>query len=137
MIALSTHAVFEGIAVGLVGELSDLWTYLIAIGLHKWAAAMSLGISMNKNFKDEKMTIYILLLIFSFATPLGISIGMLVSGSSELTEIIFSSLAGGTFVYIACSQVIVEEFSVNEYKWIKMIFFFLGACLITSLHFLE
>ena len=65
MIALSTHATFEGIAVGLVHDLSDLWTFVIAIGLHKWAAAMSLGISMNKNFKDEKSTIYILLLIFA------------------------------------------------------------------------
>lgn len=65
MIALSTHAVFEGIAVGVVDELSDLWTYVIAIGLHKWAAAMSLGISMSKNFQDEKKTIYLLLIIFS------------------------------------------------------------------------
>jgi len=54
-----------------------------------------------------------------------------------MLEIVFSSLAGGTFVYIACSEVIVEEFSVNEYKWIKMIVFILGAGLITSLHFLE
>lgn len=137
MIALSTHAVFEGIAVGLVKDLDSLWTYVIAISLHKWAAAMSLGISMSKNFKDETKTMYLLLLIFAFATPLGISIGMGVSGSSGLTDIIFSSLAGGTFVYIACSEVIVEEFSTPEYKWIKMIVFLLGAALITSLNFLE
>lgn len=137
MIALSTHSVFEGIAVGLVTELNDLWTYIIAICLHKWAAAMSLGISMSKNFKDEKKTMYILLSIFAFATPLGVFIGMMVSGSSELTDIIFSSLAGGTFVYIACSEVIVEEFSTPDYKWVKMIFFILGAALITSLNFIE
>jgi zinc transporter 1/2/3 len=137
MIALSTHAVFEGIAVGLVKETSDLWTYIIAIGLHKWAAAMSLGISMSKNFVDETRTMYVLLLIFSFATPIGISIGMIVSDGSELTDIIFSSLAAGTFVYIACSEVIVEEFSTPNYKWIKMLAFLLGAVLITCLNFLE
>lgn len=137
MIALSTHAVFEGIAVGLVKDLDDLWTYVIAISLHKWAAAMSLGISMSKNFKDETTTMYLLLLIFAFATPLGISIGMGVSGSSDLTDIIFSSLAGGTFVYIACSEVIVEEFSTPEFKWLKMCAFLLGAGLITSLNFIE
>jgi len=32
--------------------MPDLWTFIIAIGLHKWAAAMSLGVSMSKNFKD-------------------------------------------------------------------------------------
>jgi len=137
MIALSTHAVFEGIATGLVKELGSLWTYIIAIGLHKWAAAMSLGISMSKNFEDEIKTMYILLCIFAFATPLGISIGMAVSNSSELLEVVFSSIAAGTFVYIACSEVIVEEFSTPSYKWIKMFAFLLGAGLITSLHFIE
>mmetsp|Transcript_29522 Transcript_29522/g.33826 ORF Transcript_29522/g.33826 Transcript_29522/m.33826 type:complete len:139 (-) Transcript_29522:53-469(-) len=137
MIALSAHAIFEGIAVGIVGDLSDLWTYIIAITMHKWAAAMSLGISMSKNFKDGDKSIYLLLLIFAFATPLGIAIGMVFSGTSSLSDIIFSSLAGGTFVYIACSEVIVEEFSTPNYKWIKLIFFLLGAGLITSLHFIE
>lgn len=137
MIALSTHAIFEGIATGLASNLENLWTFVIAICLHKWAEAMSLGISMSKNFKDEKRTMYVLLAIFSFATPLGVIIGMLVSGSSELTDIIFSSLAGGSFIYISCSEVIVEEFSTPDYKWLKMIFFVLGAGMITSLNFLE
>ena len=138
MIALSSHAVFEGIAVGVVDELKDLWTYVIAIALHKWAEAMSLGISMSKNFKEEGNGLtYLLIGIFSLATPIGIGIGMLVSGSSALTSIIFFSIAGGSFIYIACSEVIVEEFSTPEYKWIKMFFFLLGAVLITCLNFIE
>lgn len=88
---------------------------------------MSLGISMSKNFKDENKTVYILLLIFSLATPLGVSIGMCFSGSSELTNIIFFSLTAGTFTYIACSEVIVEEFSTPDNKWFKMLFFLIGA----------
>lgn len=132
MIALSTHAMFEGIAVGLVPKLSDLWSYVIAITLHKWAAAMSLGISMSKNFKDETKIVYVLLMIFSCATPLGVLIGMIVGGNgSDLTDIIFSSLAAGTFVYIACSEVIVEEFSTPQYKWVKLLMFLAGATLIT------
>jgi zinc transporter ZupT len=81
--------------------------------------------------------IYILLGVFSFATPLGISIGMAVSGSSELVEIVFSSLAGGTFVYIACSEVVVEEFSVNKFKIVKILMFIFGAAIITCLGFIE
>mmetsp|Transcript_11707 Transcript_11707/g.13250 ORF Transcript_11707/g.13250 Transcript_11707/m.13250 type:complete len:383 (+) Transcript_11707:38-1186(+) len=137
MIALSTHSVFEGIATGLVSELGELWTYVIAISLHKWAAAMSLGISMSKNFKNETKTMYLCLFIFSLATPLGVGIGMAISTSSELLEIVFSSLAAGTFVYIACSEVIVEEFSIAKFKWFKMLAFVFGALLITSLNFLE
>lgn len=131
MIALSTHAIFEGIAVGVVEDTKNLWTFVIAISLHKWAEAMSLGISMSKNFKDDNKTIVILLLIFSMATPCGVGIGMLLSGSSPLIDIIFSSLAAGTFTYIACSEVIVEEFSTPEFKWVKMAMFVLGATVIT------
>ncbi|CAI2373214.1 unnamed protein product [Moneuplotes crassus] len=137
MIALSTHAVFEGIATGMVDDSHDIWTYIIAILLHKWAAAMSLGISMNKNFKDDKKIMYLLLFIFSFATPVGVGIGMGIANSNAITEIIFSSLAAGTFVYIACSEVIVEEFSIPKYKWIKMLAFLLGAALILCLGFIE
>ena len=137
MIALSTHAIFEGIAVGVVSDLKDFWTLAIAIAAHKWWEAMSLGISMSKNFKDENKTIYILLLIFSWATPLGVSIGMLVSGSSVLTNIIFFSLTAGTFTYIAWSEVIVEEFSTPDNKWFKMLFFLIGAGVILSLNFIE
>lgn len=127
MIALSTHAIFEGIAVGIIEKQQDLWTFVIAISMHKWAEAMCLGISMSKNFKDEIRTVYILVLIFSLATPFGIGIGMCIKGSSPLIDIIFSSLAGGTFTYIACSEVIVEEFAVPTFKWVKMIMFLLGA----------
>ena len=137
MLALSTHAVFEGIATGLAGDMPALWTYVIAIGLHKWAAAMSLGISMSKNFKDEVKTMYIILFVFAISTPLGVGIGMAVATESGLVEIIFNALAAGTFVYIGCSEVIVEEFSTPNYKWPKMLAFMLGAGLITSLNFLE
>eukprot|EP00345_Euplotes_harpa_P013210 CAMPEP_0168339656 /NCGR_PEP_ID=MMETSP0213-20121227/13590_1 /TAXON_ID=151035 /ORGANISM="Euplotes harpa, Strain FSP1.4" /LENGTH=90 /DNA_ID=CAMNT_0008345727 /DNA_START=201 /DNA_END=470 /DNA_ORIENTATION=- len=90
---------------------------------------------MSKNFKDENRTVYVLLLIFALATPIGVSIGMCVAGSSELTNIIFFSLTAGTFTYIACSEVIVEEFSTPEYKWFKMLFFLIGAGVILSLNF--
>ncbi|CAI2372605.1 unnamed protein product [Moneuplotes crassus] len=136
-IALSVHSVFEGIATGLIKETSDLWTFVIAIGAHKWAAAMSLGISMTKNFKNQTGTVYIVLTIFSLATPLGVLIGMIVATQSAIVDIIFSSLAAGTFVYIACSEVIVEEFSVPKYRWIKMFSFLIGASLIIVLGLLE
>jgi len=44
-------------------------------------------------------------------TPIGIIIGMFVEGSSKILELLFNSLAAGTFIYIGCSEVIIEEFS--------------------------
>jgi zinc transporter 1/2/3 len=70
LIALSTHSIFEGIAVGLQDDPTDIWSFFVAIGLHKWAAAMSLGISMNTNMENSQSTVSLLITIFAIATPL-------------------------------------------------------------------
>jgi len=80
LIALSTHAVFEGIALGLTPDLAASINIMLALLLHKSAASMSLGISISKNFADdanERLRGFILLLMFAFATPFGISLGLL------------------------------------------------------------
>ena len=70
-------------------------------------------------------------------SPLGIILGMVLEGSSDIVEIIFSCLSAGTFIYIACSEVIPEEFSIAQFKYMKLLFFILGIALITSLFFIE
>ena len=51
---------------------------MLALVLHKPAAAMSLGVSITKNFveKDEEKKGILLLTIFAVATPIGIMLGM-------------------------------------------------------------
>ena len=137
MIALSTHSVFEGIAVGLVTEWRNLWSFFIAILLPQWAAGLSLGISMSKNMKGRFGLVFWLLLIFSLATPLGVLIGILVSESSDMVSVVFDALAGGTFIYIAASEVVVEEFSTPDRKWLKLFMFLLGAGIITGVSQIE
>jgi len=44
--------------------------------------------------------------------PLGVSLGWILSDSGELMTGIFTSISAGTFVYIACMEVIVEEFAL-------------------------
>jgi zinc transporter ZupT len=68
---------------------------------------------------------------------LGVVIGILASSAGELVDVVMSSLAAGTFIYIACTEIIVEEFSVNGYRWMKFFFFLLGACIISSLSFIK
>ena len=53
VVALSMHAIFEGIALGLSDEISSTLNIMLALCLHKPAAAMSLGISITKNFTDK------------------------------------------------------------------------------------
>lgn len=78
-----------------------------------------------------------LVITFACATPLGIIFGIALGEAPLIVDVIFSCLAGGTFVYIACSEVIVEEFALPGNKWLKLLSFILGAGLITSLWFIK
>jgi len=98
---------------------------------------MSLGISLNKTFPNDFKKILVLVIIFACATPLGIILGIALGSAPPMVGIVFSCMAGGTFVYIACSEVIVEEFALPGHKWFKLLVFILGAGLITSLWFLD
>ena len=110
---------------------------VIAILIHKGAAGSSLGISLVKTFPDNFRLCRQLVGVFSVATPLGVLIGMAVAEAGDIYEVIFSSIAAGSFFYIACSEVIVEEFSVPGNRYWKLLAFLLGASIITLLWFLD
>ena len=135
IIALGAHALFEGIALGLMNTWSESLNMMIAIFIHKGAASMSLAISLKRSF-DEFSTLLKLMLLFSIFTPIGVSLGLLLSKTSEMIEIVFVSLSGGTFIYVACSEVIVEEFALPGKRWIKFAAFIIGGTIITLLWFI-
>ena len=49
MIALSVHAIFEGIALGLLAGLSETINLVISIIIHKAAEAVSISLAMQKS----------------------------------------------------------------------------------------
>ena len=77
--------------------------------IHKTAAAVSLGAAFARTGYTTKQ-ILIFLGIFAITTPIGIIIGMSIAETSPIVDVVFLSLSGGTFVYVACSEIIVNEF---------------------------
>jgi len=134
--ALSFHGLFEGIAMGLQSGYRDTSFLFIAIISHKWAEAFTLGISFSKA-QTDRVTFVRLILLFAFFTPVGIIIGAFLASSSKLVEAIFLALSTGTFLYVAASEVIVEEFAVTKYKYSKFICYLLGGILIAALAVIE
>ena len=49
MIALSVHAIFEGIALGLMKDLNSVINLILSILIHKFAESMSISIAMQKS----------------------------------------------------------------------------------------
>ena len=79
-----------------------------------------------------------MLFLFSAATPIGIVIGILLSSSGDaVTEGVCNALAMGTFLYIAASEIVVEEFSVSKHGVWKYIAFILGMTAIACLMLAE
>ena len=105
--------------------------------MHKGAAGMALGISMAKTFPDDKRFVTYMICLFAIFTPIGVGFGMLLKNTdSDMIELIFACLAAGSFLYIACSEVIVEEFSISDFRFLKLFFFVIGIAIISSLAFL-
>jgi len=137
MLALSIHACLEGIALGLLETKESTINLCIGIILHKIAASFSLAIELKIKYGDRHKIMGLILAVFAIATPLGVVIGLAAKNSSPLVDVIFSSLAAGTFVYIAATEIVNKEFSKPEHRWLKLLVFFIGAAIVTGLLFLE
>lgn len=139
MIGLSVHSLFEGVSLGLSTDTKSTFIMALAIFLHKGAAGMSLGISMQKTFGDQgRVFVTTLMIFFAFFTPIGIFFGAVIAaGEHPLLKIIFNCLAAGTFLYIACSEIIVEEFSTGGRKFMKLCIYLVGIGIIASLLLFE
>jgi zinc transporter 1/2/3 len=137
LIGLGTHAIFEGLALGISKKSSEVLLFALAIIMHKGAAGMSLGISMAQTFPGEDNFVIGMLLLFAIFTPAGVLLGIILGdANSDMLELVCACLAGGSFVYIACSEVIVEEFSISRYRFLKLFFFVIGIVIIASLVFI-
>ena len=136
LIALSVHGIFEGIALGVMNTIKECSILFSAIILHKWAAAFALGISFYKSGTETDLFIKMIIIFTSFG-PLGIIIGMIFSDAGNLIKGIMLRISVGTFIYVAASEVIVEEFSLSNKANIKFLWFLFGGLLTFILTFIE
>ena len=137
LIALGFHGFFEGLALGLQDEYQGTLFILIAIVAHKWAESLTLGISFVKA-NSPKNQIISMNLLFSLIGPLGVVAGIFLSNDGNpIVEGIFLGLSTGTFLYVACSEVIVEEFETPKLRYPKFFLFLIGGIFTAALSVIE
>ena len=136
VLALGVHSLFEGIAFGLITSVDEAGQLAAGIIIHKAAAAVSLGAAFARTGYSTNQ-ILLFLGIFAIIAPIGIVIGMSIAETSPVIDVVFLSLSGGTFVYVACSEILVNEFDKGDKQWLKMIMVFLGGLIITILWFFD
>ena len=137
VVAISFHAIFEGIAFGLLNEIETAWQLGIGIMLHEVTAAIALGTSLSKSgFTLKQMAI--LLSLFTLLTPTGIIIGMAINNAANaLVDVVFMAISIGTFLYVACGEVIVNEFQNGKNLWGKLIAMAVSGAITCLLWFIE
>jgi zinc transporter ZupT len=77
-----------------------------------------------------------LIIAFSFSTPIGMSIGVVLSEQNPIVGSILLAISSGTFIYVSCTEIIQHEFERGLRQWIQFIFVTLGGAFIIGLWFL-
>ncbi|KAL0281021.1 UNVERIFIED_CONTAM: hypothetical protein PYX00_002143 [Menopon gallinae] len=125
VLALSFHAVFEGLAVGLVSEVKDVWYLFLAIATHKFVISFCVGVDLLST-QTRMLLIVIYLATFAFVSPLGIGIGIALSedagssGNDPLT-LILQGMAGGTLLYVVFFEVLQREKANSQSGLLQLI----------------
>lgn len=137
LLALGFHGFFEGMALGIQSEINDTLSLFLAIAAHKWAASLTLGISFIKINIPIKQLI-IMISIFGLIGPFGIAFGLILSSeANDVVQGLFLGISVGTFIYIACTEVLVEEFENQNFKYLKFLMFMVGGIFTAGLALIE
>ncbi|KAL3276126.1 hypothetical protein HHI36_020845 [Cryptolaemus montrouzieri] len=138
VLALSFHAIFEGLAVGLESDKENVWYFFVAIATHKLVIAFCVGIELVSSGTKTVLTI-LYIGTFSIITPLGIGVGLLLTEGGEgldITSVVLQGMAAGTLLYVVFFEVLSRERN-NEHSGIcQLIAILLGFGVMASLQIL-
>ena len=118
VIALSVHSFMEGLGMASKNQKEELAAFLISLFAHKWIEAFALGASVMQAEFSKWMTFFVLL-AYSVLTPLGIVLGILLDAffktyyadsKVEVLEGVFNGAAVGSFMFVACVEMIPPQF---------------------------
>lgn len=113
IIALTVHAILEGLAVGLEDSTSQVLLMLAAIASHKLVVGFCLGTELSSSTQTTACQYFTAIVMFSFGSAFGIAIGLSITDLNERLPLllipILQALAGGTLLYITVSEVLPRE----------------------------
>jgi zinc transporter ZupT len=102
------HTLFEGIAIGVQDTLVGFLSTAVAIGFHKWADALSMGIHYRNKNTPPKIASK-LILGQAILNVVAICTGCLLSTGGEEVEAIFLSVSAGTFLAISTLELLTHQ----------------------------
>ncbi|KAL0131772.1 hypothetical protein PUN28_002962 [Cardiocondyla obscurior] len=138
VLALSFHAIFEGLAVGLEPSISSVAYLAAAIATHKLVISFCVGMELYVAGASTK-TILGYLSIFSMVTPIGIAVGLVLdyfkNDSENLgpTPTILQGMAAGTLLYVVFFEVLARERANEKSGLLQLLAIIVGFTLMLGL----
>ncbi|KAM0737372.1 Zinc transporter ZIP2 [Formica fusca] len=138
VLALSFHAIFEGLAVGLEPSISSVVYLAAAIATHKLVISFCVGMELYVAGASTRATLGYLS-IFSMVTPIGIGIGLALShfknDSENLgpTPTILQGMAAGTLLYVVFFEVLARERANEKSGLLQLVAIIVGFTLMLGL----
>jgi len=142
MLAISLHAVFEGIAMGLGKKASMVWYLCFAIAIHKFIIAFCIGLQMTTSGM-KKALVFAYMGTFSLITPVGIAIGIGLfqsasnNSASNGPAAVLNGLAAGTLIYVVFFEILEKERQKKSNGLLQVSFIILGFIVMICVQFIE
>lgn len=142
LLALSIHSIFEGLAIGVANNTTQLTSITTAVLAHKAFAGYALGSAMIASAM-KNLHFLILCFVFSFCGIIGVFLGMIlediVEPDNNVPIGIISSMVTGTFLYVSIVEIAMRELmthrenSSNTWDLLKLVAFFVGYLMMSFL----
>ena len=116
VLALSLHAVFEGLAIGLESEYNDVWLLFTAVATHKYVISFCVGLELTH--ARTRFVIYsIYMITYALMSVIGIAIGIGITnfaseGAAYLMTVAILQALAGNGIGILQSPKYTEYFSL-------------------------
>ncbi len=130
LLALSLHSLLAGLALGIAHDSATTTLTAAAILAHKLTEGFALGTVLSHT--ATRSWLHPSAWLFVLATPLGILVGTVAQRSlsnptGSTLDLIVTSFAAGTFLYIGAFDLLQDEFIEPEGRVAKWMFAALGV----------
>lgn len=142
ILALSFHAVFEGLAVGLEDSVTNVWYLTLAVAAHKFVISFCVGVELLSS-KTRMLLVIVYVGTFAIVSPIGIGIGIALAHSSantaggELVTVVFQGMAAGTLLYVVFFEVLQRERANQQSGILQLIAIMVGFSVMFGLQILS
>lgn len=143
VVALSLHAIIEGLTIGLKKNCSEIWYMFVANSIHSATILFCFGLELLLAKAPFKWILFVMMLL-ALANPIGVFLGLLVTIRSSLdtiakclTTVLLEGLSAGTILYIIFFEILNREKARRVYRLSRACFIICGFTMMALLQALS